>query len=103
MHPGPLASAGDGCFAGQGDSARLMLVFFERNHAVEMALFETMSSIIPICTYTYYISLQIAWCVCIVGSHHIWSTHFTHAGDSWSPGQGQGDRAIPREVLPGAP
>ena len=28
MHPGPLASAGDGCFAGQGDSARLMLVFF---------------------------------------------------------------------------
>ena len=56
MHPGLLASAGDGCLAGQGDSARLMPIFFGRNIAVEMACFETLSSI----TYVYiYISIYL--------------------------------------------
>lgn len=77
MHPGPLASAGDGCLAGQGDSARLMPDFFERNIAVEMACFETLSSITH--THIYInISVQIAWCFFIVGSHRISSTHFSH-------------------------
>ena len=83
MHPGLLASAGDGCLAGQGDSARLMPIFFGRNIAVEMACFETLSSItyvyIYISLYIYMnISVQIAWCFFIVGSHRISSTHFSH-------------------------